>query len=155
VSTIGPTPAAIERFLPKVHKGDGCWEWIAGKNIGGYGQFWNGERIVMAHRFAYEAWVGPIPEGLVIDHLCRNRSCVNPRHMEPVEHRTNTLRGIGPTAINARIDACPHGHPYTPANTIILSDKKRRCRMCKRARDLIRYHASDKALRREKRRRKV
>ena len=73
-------PADV-RFWEKVDKTDDCWLWIGGRRPTGYGQFWDGTRNVSAHRWSYEALVGPIPEGLVTDHLCRVRNCVNPDHL--------------------------------------------------------------------------
>lgn len=78
----------------------GCWIWVGGQNRNGYGRFYlrGGRKYKMAHRYAYETFVGPIPEGLLLDHLCRVRHCCNPFHAEPVTVRRNTLRGEGPTA---------------------------------------------------------
>ena len=110
---------------------DGCWEWTGRKNAGGYGMIcWN-KRETPAHRVVYEQEVGPIPAGLVIDHLCRVRHCMNPAHMEIVTIGQNTLRGVGPSAVNARSTHCKRGHPFDEANTIHRSDGGRRCRTCK------------------------
>ena len=81
---------------------ESCWEWVGCTNRNGYGRVWRNRRTVMVHRLVYEATYGDIPAGLVLDHLCRNRRCVNPAHLEPVTVRTNTLRGIGPTAMRWR-----------------------------------------------------
>mgnify|MGYP001608583411 CR=1 FL=1 len=91
-------PTLDERFWAKVLVGDGCWDWQASKTPGGYGSFRAADRTVCAHRFSYELLVGPIPEGLDLDHLCRNKGCVNPEHLEPVTRRENMLRApkIGP-----------------------------------------------------------
>lgn len=93
----GRPPVAPElRFWPRVRKVDGaCWEWIGARIAAGYGVFWNGRLNTYAHRFAYELLVGPIPAGLTIDHLCRNTSCVNPAHMEPVTRAENNRRTRG------------------------------------------------------------
>ena len=94
-----------------------CWIWNGGRSHKGYGMI-NGvsrrgdRQALYAHRVVYEALVGPIPDGLTIDHLCRNRACMNPAHMEPVTSRENTLRGFGPGAICARATHCLRGHPY-------------------------------------------
>jgi hypothetical protein len=76
---------------------DGCWEWTSTRMSAGYGQMWDGTRgrTQGAHRLFYEAFIGPIPEGLELDHLCRNRACVRPDHLEPVTRRENLLRGAG------------------------------------------------------------
>lgn len=84
---------AEERFISKVEMSDGCWLWRAAIDTGGvsggggYGRFYHEGRVQYAHRFAYEMWVGPIPEGLVIDHTCGNRACVKPHHLEAVTMR--------------------------------------------------------------------
>lgn len=96
-------PAA--RFWAKVDRttGDACWPWTARLDRDGYGTLkMPTGRSIRAHRFAYELLVGPIPEGLVIDHLCRNRRCVNPAHLEPVTAEENWRRGDAPSAISAR-----------------------------------------------------
>jgi hypothetical protein len=84
----------------------------------------------VAHRLVYEELVGPIPEGMELDHLCRNTSCVNPAHLEPVPHRVNVLRGVGPTAENAVKTECVNGHPLTGRNLCIRKEGGRKCRTC-------------------------
>lgn len=123
-----------QRFWAKVHKTDLCWIWI-GTIARGYGQFWDGQRVVGAHRFAYELLVDSIPGGLQLDHLCRNRRCVNPAHLEPVTRRENILRGAGVTARNAAKTHCVNGHELTPANTYIRPGARpgRECLTCNRA----------------------
>jgi len=122
-------------FWSKVSIGTegGCWFWM-GTKAGGYGRFYNPaqRRVVPAHRFAYENRIGPIPEGLTLDHLCRNRSCVNPKHLEPVTNKENVLRGEGPTAKNKRKTHCTRGHAYDEENTYIRPNGRRRCRACDR-----------------------
>lgn len=99
----------------------GCWIWQRSKNTSGYGQMqvgsWtdNSRRVMPAHRASYEAFVGPIPEGLQIDHLCMVRACVNPEHLEPVTARLNCTRR---SAANDGVELCPRGrHRVTPLNT--------------------------------------
>lgn len=130
-----------DRFWAKVDK-DGpvpvhrpdlgpCWVWTAGRFDSGYGAFGiGGGKLLRAHRYAYEQVVGPIPAGLVLDHLCRNHPCVNPAHLEPVTDQENLLRGTGAPARNARKTHCKHGHEFTPENTHLDKDGYRACRAC-------------------------
>lgn len=123
----------VARFWSKVERVPftTCWLWNGTMNPDGYGFFNVAQRkMVRAHRFAYKLMVGPIPGGLQLDHLCRERSCVNPAHLEPVTTGENTRRGVGRTATNARKTACKRGHPFTPENTY-LSGGLRECRICK------------------------
>ena len=87
--------AVIRRFFAKVRITDGCWEWEGAKTNNGHASFWFDGHSVMAHRFAYELMVGPVPDGLVMDHACRNRACVRPDHVEPVTQSENVIRGAG------------------------------------------------------------
>ena len=124
-------------FWDKVNKiPNGCWEWTGAlNNIDGYGIFWNGTRNQTAHRFAYEGLVGSVPDGLEIDHLCRNKKCVNPAHLETVTRSGNTSRGMGPTlAANYQRSKthCPQGHPYDEQNTYVYPNGRRCCRTCGR-----------------------
>ncbi len=125
----------ITRWWSKVDMGDGCWEWkgTVVQRPGGlpYGQFKELGRRHRAHRFAYELLVGPIPTGLVIDHLCRNTLCVNPAHMEPVTNAENIARGDAPSAVAKRRSRCAAGHPYSAENTL-MEGTIRRCRACAR-----------------------
>jgi hypothetical protein len=122
----------INRFLAKVDKADECWLWTARKNYKGYGMFRLGSRVPYAHRVAYEHYVGPIPEGLQLDHICRVRHCVNPDHLEPVTNAENALRGEGPTAKNVTKTHCPKGHEYTGDNLYVDPRGGRNCRACRR-----------------------
>ena len=112
---------------------NGCWEWV-GCTHNGYGITFHHGKNVRAHRYYYEREHGPIPEGLQLDHLCRNRKCVRPGHLEAVTRKENILRGIGPTAIHARKTHCPQGHPYTAENTYRDGLNRRYCVMCQPAR---------------------
>jgi hypothetical protein len=135
-----------ERFESKVARREsGCWEWRGAHfQATGYAVFtirsdrdgkW---RPTVAHRVSYELHVGPIPAGMPLDHLCRNRGCVNPKHLEPISHRENVLRGEAPCAIAVRENRCTRGHEYTPENTLVKKSGKRECRQCSRMRDRIR-----------------
>lgn len=132
---------AVERFAEKIALTDsGCIEWIAFVS-NGYGRFFAGRTrlgengVVSAHRWSYEYHRGPVPDGLELDHLCRNRACVNPDHLEPVTHSENTLRGMAPSALAAKKAHCPEGHPYSGDNLLVDNEGKRRCRSCTRQRN--------------------
>jgi hypothetical protein len=119
-------------FWEQVDKSDGCWIWSGAFNGGGYGCFGR----ALAHRYAYELCMGPIPEGLDLDHLCRVRKCVNPAHLEPVTRAENVRRGLAPSmggdASSARAAErrhCSHGHPWDAKNTYLWRGT-RRCREC-------------------------
>lgn len=112
--------------------GDDCWIWEGALTTDGYGHLlWRG-KIRLVHRVVYELLVGPIPESLTLDHLCRVRSCANPAHVEPVTHRVNILRGEGIAALHARQTHCIHGHEFTPENTARTKGGQRQCRECHR-----------------------
>ena len=127
-------PDRVDYFRERVAlAGDNeCWEWQGSMMASGYGRMYLGKRgnkpvagkwSTLAHRMAYSLWRGPIPDGLVIDHLCRTRSCCNPSHMEPVTQAENARRA------NATITECPSGHDYTPENTYYDAGS-RKCRTC-------------------------
>jgi hypothetical protein len=137
-----------ERFIAKVLKTDTCWLWTGATTASGYGNIMvssqGGKKTYRAaHRVSYELLVGQIPGKLSLDHLCRNRRCVNPQHLEPVTQRVNLLRGVGLTATNASKEHCLRGHEYTPNNTVVWIDKRgsitRKCRTCRRANERARY----------------
>lgn len=118
------------RFIVKVDYweipfGERCWEWTA-VTSNGYGQMKVAGKNRYAHRLSYEWYVGEIPEGLTIDHLCRNRRCVNPGHLEPVTQRENIARGVGSAAIALRTGRCCRGH-----DDWVVNGDGRQCRTCR------------------------
>jgi hypothetical protein len=126
-----------QKFWQKVVKTLGCWIWTGAKRGRmGHGHCqWRG-RMKGAHIVAYELLVGLVPDGLDLDHTCRNPACVNPAHLEPVTHRENVIvRGTGPFAQRARQTHCLRGHEFTPENTYIHKSRGVRvCRKCHAAR---------------------
>lgn len=134
----------LDRFAPKIALTDsGCIEWLAGTNGVGYGQLRvqidGTNRHYYAHRWSYEYHVGPIPDGMHIDHLCRNTRCVNPDHLEPVTPRVNNLRGASSPAANRRKTHCHKGHELSGSNLYITpSSGYRHCRECARQHDRAR-----------------
>lgn len=122
-----------DRFFQNILMNDeGDWVWIGkGKNHGGYASFSYKHKNYWAHRFSYEMLKEKIPQNLTLDHLCRNTSCVNPNHLEPVTIRENTLRGISPAAKNAKKDHCLRGHPLSGSNLYIDPVGQRKCKVCK------------------------
>lgn len=133
-----------ERFYEKVWMvEDGCWLWTGSTHPTGYGYFSVKNYPVRAHRWAYEQFIGPIPERLVLDHLCKKRSCVNPKHLEPVTQQVNTLRGDTVLAENVAKTHCIHGHEFTSENTYVIARKTRagktlthrHCKVCQHIRN--------------------
>lgn len=131
---------ALERFRAKVAEPDenGCMIWTAGKCHRGYGNFTMNGRLVKAHRAAYELLVGPIPPGLQLDHTCRVKACVNPKHLEPVTGSENMRRAGAAGALGTRYKLrthCSKGHPYSEENTRVRQGERgtsRECRACGR-----------------------
>jgi hypothetical protein len=146
-------PSTVDRLLAKrTITTDGCWEWSAGHTPDGYGQMSVAGKVHYVHRLAHELWKGPIPEGLQIDHLCRNRGCFNPEHLEAVTGRENVRRSFeargvvlsdkptpprGEPARPWPRTHCPQGHPFDEANTYWRpkpgGGKYRTCRTCRAA----------------------
>lgn len=130
----------IDRVLSKIQLlANGCWLWLGTRHNHGYGVVRERYAWRLVHRVVYMALIGSIPEGLTLDHLCRNRLCVNPTHLEPVTNKENILRGEAFSAKFARRDCCAHGHPFTEENTYRYVykgiDQGRICRTCHRERE--------------------
>lgn len=114
-----------ERLWSRIEMADGCWMWTGSRTRNGYGKVDIGRSSQVAHRAVYTAVVGTIPLGMQLDHLCRNRRCVNPSHLEPVTPRTNKIRAGG--------ERCPNGHEYASRGYVSTSGE-RVCRACRTSR---------------------
>ena len=143
---IDETSSVSRRAFEKIEKHEsGCWLWTGAKKTAGYGNM-----LVIAHRFVYELLVGPIPDGMHLDHFgCDNPSCVNPEHMRIATPRENTFRAEkNPAAIHSKTESCPQGHPYDEENTYLYTDKQgfphRLCRACRRDKNHTRQVARAK-----------
>ena len=112
----------------------GCWLWVGATNRKGYGKVAYEGRDRLVHCVVYEVLVGPIPDGLQLDHLCRTKACANPAHLEPVTNRVNGERW------SESITHCPAGHERNDKNTHVETDGSRKCRICHLARQTARYH---------------
>ena len=141
-----PRPSTLDRLLAKVDVDavSGCWVWSARLDPNGYGHLRVGGRdgrYLLAHRVSYELHVGPISEGLQLDHTChdpetcvapcQHRRCVNPEHLEPVTPQVNNGRSGSPSALNAVKTHCPAGHPLSGANLYVCPRGTRKCRACR------------------------
>jgi len=129
-----------QRFWEKVCPRKKCLEFTGCRDTNGYGTFWGDRgRMEKAHRWSYQAYVGAIPDGLEMDHLCRNRVCVHPDHLEPVTHAENMTRSMSGLAAKLRLDGmthCKRGHEFTPSNIYWgktrIGNPARWCRTCRR-----------------------
>ena len=141
----------LNSYIPEPNTG--CWLWTGYVDRKGYGTIGIGSRVedkhgrctYRAHRIAYQLLVGQIPEGLVLDHICRERSCINPRHLQVATHRENLFAhgSIAPSKKNKEKTHCPHGHSYV--NPIVVKSGARVCRTCHNARILKRYYKQKQA----------
>jgi len=109
----------------------GCWEYLGCRDRDGYGQFQLGNKSKKAHRFSYEYYHGFIDSSLTVDHLCRNRACCNPTHLQQISIKENVFHGISFSAINLRKTHCFNGHPFSGKN-LLITNNRRVCRICSR-----------------------
>lgn len=117
----------------------GCWIWMSDSVKGGYGRsYFNGKKW-LAHRLSYTLFEGEIKEGLTIDHLCKNPSCINPKHLEPVRMKENIMRGTSFSSINAKKTHCKNNHLFNEENTYRHKDGRRECKICIKARYINNY----------------
>jgi len=136
------TPEQLQRFEKYVHiePNTACWLWVGAQTSAGYGELvigskrGPGPRMGYAHRLSYEHYIGPIPKGLQLDHLCRQRCCCNPAHLEPVTHAENMARcdKVACGRLNRSKTHCLRGHTFDERNTFVRSTGARRCRACER-----------------------
>ena len=121
-----------DRFWAKVNRVDAsCWDWLASRTPKGYGHLSVNGRLVSAHRAVWILCRGPIPEGFEIDHICRNRGCVRPEHLQVVPPGFNVRQGVEEHVRRKRAQThCIHGHPLDSENTYVTKDKRRKCRTC-------------------------
>lgn len=136
----------LARLMRRSRVAGSCIIWTGPKTEDGYGYFSKDSRNQKTHKVAYEAQNGLIPKDLVIDHLCRNRACLNPAHMEPVTNRENILRGVSFSAKNARKRACKNGHIFSGRNLRFRPDGSRRCGSCNRIQQIKYRKRSEEAL---------
>lgn len=128
------SPEEYDAFWGKAAPdGTGCLVWTGYIDPSGYARYEHRGQRIRVHRIAYVDTHGSIPDGTIIDHLCRNRACINPDHLEAVDNWTNVRRGTSPVALNWRKTHCKRGHEFTPENTIIPAKRpgQRHCRRCK------------------------
>lgn len=145
IYTREPVEERLERYIQRVPM-TGCWIWTGASDKLGYGRINVDRKAKLTHRVSFEIHKGPIPRGLELDHLCRNPSCVNPHHLEPVTRKVNTDRGIVADVHRRRLASltqCRRGHEYTPENTYRDS---RGFRNCKKCRDLAAKKFKEKKL---------
>lgn len=132
-------------FWARVDARGPCWIWTGAGQTGGYGIVRREGRRIRVHRYAWELLVGPIPAGLVIDHLCRVKLCVNPDHLEPVTQQTNMHRAMVPSLIAHRKGQCTKGHPLNVPDNYVRPDGYISCRTCRREYHRAYYHRARKA----------
>jgi len=129
----------MDKFFSIIKKTKNCWTWV-GPKMNGYGFYRDKNQRLYAHRVSYFYYIGELDKSLVVDHICNNRECVNPKHLQQITSVENTMRGNGPAAINKRKKNCQKGHPLSGKNLLIAGKRKGRvCRICKRQREKDSY----------------
>ena len=130
-------PDRLDKHIDMTEEGQGCWTWTGRTSKNGYGRILVDGREVAAHRLVYQVFIGSVGKRTKLDHKCCNPACVNPSHMEPVSNKRNTLKGTGPTAVNARKTHCKRGHPLSGRNLATRKTTRkgkpvqfRACRAC-------------------------
>lgn len=137
MTRFSPSTPLKERVMASIAvTASGCWEWQLAKSKDGYGKYTYRRKFISAHRLAYEVFVGQIPDRHDLDHLCKNRCCCNPGHLEPVTKKENWLRGDSPSLKHYKQTHCVHGHELAGDNLHVSSAGKRSCRACNRRRAL-------------------
>jgi hypothetical protein len=124
MSKLSYAPILVTRFNDKVEKTSSCWVWKNAKDKDGYGIFWDQTKIIKAHRFSYQLFKDKIPQGLQINHLCKNTSCVNPNHLEVVSCRENLMKGDTIAKQNAEKTHCKRGHEFNNKNTRFFKNER-------------------------------
>lgn len=138
------TQAEVDRFWSRVvvDETSDCWVWVGSRGRDGYGRTRVRESSQLAHRVAFATWAEPLRKGLQLDHLCRVRSCINPKHLEQVTARENVRRGVAPPAVQAKRTVCVRGHPLNGPDARLYAGqagKHRQCIVCRAIRDHARY----------------
>jgi len=136
------SPEDLKRFYSKIkfNEETWCWDWVGTTLQRGYGHFKLKRKIWRSHRLSYLIHKGDLIEGLTLNHLCRNRKCCNPDHLEQITSKENILCGESFSAVNKRKTHCKRGHEFTEENTINLSRNRRECRKCRKLHDHNKYY---------------
>lgn len=137
-----PPTLSLSKYFSdaKIKITDGCWLWLGATNSDGYGSLGRSGKTYSAHKFIHELVCGPVSDDVELDHLCSNRLCVRPSHLEGVPHRVNVLRGKGVAVISLNKKECPKGHLLEGDNLVVCELPRRRCRICQNKKTKLAYH---------------